>query len=178
MVAAEASVDAPAEVVAGSAFEVEWSGPQNELDHLDFVTPGGEKMHRTVHVYQDGVVSPIKMTAPEKPGTYWVHYATHRGNELARDTFTVVAAEASVDAPAEVVAGSAFEVEWSGPRNSLDHLIVANEAGDRVSNPTHIYQPDSASPATLTAPEKPGTYQIYYRTHAGNILAGQTFSVK
>ena len=126
----EASVDAPEDViVAGSAFEVEWSGPQNELDHLDFVTPGGEKMHRTVHVYQDDVVSPIKMTAPEKPGTYWVHYATHRGNELARDTFTVVAAEASVDAPAEVVAGSAFEVEWSGPQNELDHLDFVTPGG-------------------------------------------------
>ncbi|MGI9450275.1 MAG: vWA domain-containing protein, partial [Geminicoccaceae bacterium] len=63
----EASISAPDEVAAGSVFEVEWSGPQNHLDRLETFNESGKNMSRTAYIHDEEAVSPVELTAPEKP---------------------------------------------------------------------------------------------------------------
>ena len=92
--------------------------------------------------------------------------------------FTSVAALVTLDAPAEVAAGSDFEVNWVGPNNGNDTIVIANPGSADSGYLTYAYT-SNGSPATLTAPETAGTYEIRYRTGQGNkILARLTIIVK
>ena len=159
--AATATLDAPAEVGGGAAFEVAWSGPDNQGDFLTIVPAGAEEGAFRDYAYTaEG--SPARLTAPQEAGAYELRYVTAQvGSTLARRAIAVVAATASLTAPAQVPAGAAFEVAWSGPDNEGDYVTIVpvgtaeGEYGS-YANTAH------GSPATLTAPIDAGAYEVRY----------------
>lgn len=116
-------------------------------------------------------------------------YVEARNAEGLEDAFEVVAdsetlpieentAPASVDASDDPVAVTAvFEVIWSGPQNGLDSLVVRSLDGETRFARTYIYLEEHESPATIAAPEIPGTYAVHYETRQGRSLAMDEFTV-
>ena len=92
--AANATVNGPSSAAAGSEIAVSWTGPNNERDYVGLGVPGGSA-YLTYEYTRKG--SPIKLTVPDKPGTYEIRYFLGVGNTIiARQTLTVTAVSASV----------------------------------------------------------------------------------
>ena len=160
-----ASLEAPAQVDAGAAFEVRWTGPDNKQDFITVVAAGtAEGKYESGYRYTNRG-STLTFQAPDKPGEYELRYlmgaAPYR--TLGSRPITVRGTAASLAAPAEVNAGAEFSVTWAGPDNELDFItIVPADAADKNYG-TYAYT-RQGNPAQLTAPEEPGPHQVRYLT--------------
>jgi Ca-activated chloride channel family protein len=161
MVAAQVTLTAPDEAVAGSAVGITWTGPNNQNDYLTIVgkaVPDGERGA----IAYTGSGSPLKVTAPVEPGPGEVRYMSGQDDQvLARRPITMVAAQVTVNARAEAVAGSAVGITWTGPNNQNDYLTIVLKAtsdGERGA----IAYTAQGSPLTVTAPAEPGPGEIRY----------------
>ncbi|MCP5111582.1 MAG: hypothetical protein GY953_12185 [bacterium] len=166
--AAEASITAPAQVMAGADFDATWSGPDNQRDFITIVAAGApEKSYKFYQYTSRG--NPAKMRAPDTPGDYEVRYSAGQSYmTLARASVKVLAVGASVDGPAAVTAGSLFEVRWKGPDNRRDFITIV-EKGAREREYGHYAYTNRGNPVTIKAPTKAGEYELRYST-------GQTYA--
>ncbi len=165
LTAVEAGLEAPAEVPAGSVFEVAWTGPDNHDDYITIVEAGApEGSYQDYDYTRKG--SPIRLTAPDGLGAYEIRYVMAGSNRtLVSRPVTLVAVEASLQAPAEVPAGSAFEVIWQGPNNPDDYVTIVEAGAPEGSYLDYDYT-RKGSPISLTAPDGLGAYEVRY------VLAG------
>lgn len=161
--AVTASLTLPAEVVAGATIEVEWEGPDNQGDFITIVPPDAPEGTWQTYAYTS-YGNPVTLKAPEQPGDYEVRYATGQSAAtLARATFTVTEATATVTAPAEVPAGADFEVAWTGPDNDGDYVTIVPADAPEGTYQTYAYTANG-DPVTLRAPGAPGQYEVRYVT--------------
>ncbi len=157
----DASLKVPAEVPAGSVFEVSWEGPDSRNDFITIVDKNAPEGSYLDYKYTAGG-NPVKIAAPEKVDTYEVRYVFgHTKVTLARADIAVTPVEASLNAPAEVAAGSNFKVEWKGPDNESDYITIVPANAAEGKYLSYIYT-SSGNPVTLLAPEEPGAYEIRY----------------
>ncbi len=177
--AASATVSGPAEVVAGSRVEVTWTGPDNAGDYVTVVPVGAPEGTYLEYAYTASG-SPLTIRAPEDPGAYEVRYVTGQsGSTLASAPITVVAATASVSAPAEVTAGERFDVTWEGPGNSGDYVTVAPAGSPEGTYLDYVYASGSGATVSLRAPDEPGQYEVRYVTgRQGHTLASVPITVR
>jgi Ca-activated chloride channel family protein len=161
IVAVDATVQAPATVNAGAELEVEWTGPDNNGDYITIVEAGAAEGTYGNYTYtQRG--SPLAVTAPDAPGEYEVRYLTGGSNTtLARQAVTVLEVSATLEAPAEVAAGEALQIAWTGPDNSGDYITIVEAGAAEGSYGAYEYT-NRGSPLTIQAPETPGEYEIRY----------------
>ncbi|HZX00187.1 MAG TPA: VWA domain-containing protein [Trueperaceae bacterium] len=159
----EASVSAPAEVVAGGELDVSWTGPGNEDDYVTIAPAGApEGTYLDYDYARNG--NPLTIRAPDEPGDYEVRYVTGQSSStLATTTLTVTEATASIDGPDEVVAGSAFEVSWTGPDNRDDYVTIAPAGSSEGTYLDYDYT-RNGDILTIVAPEDPGAYELRYVT--------------
>lgn len=120
-----------------------------------------------------------RLQMPPTPGEYELRIAAAVSpyKTLAAKPITLTAVDASVKAPASVAAGASFEVSWTGPNNDRDYVAIGEtQAGGR---PYLDYKYTRVgSPLQLSAPEKPGSYEVRYFLGAGDsIVARQTIAV-
>ncbi|AWB34426.1 VWA domain-containing protein [Orrella marina] len=173
VVAATASLSAPEQVVAGSRFEIEWTETINQNDFLTIVSHDAPDDTRGNRRRAGSGQTQGVLTAPAEPGEYEVRYVLHEGGEvLARVPVTVVTPEVGLLAPASVVAGSRFEIEWTETINQNDFLtIVAHDApDDTLGNRRRAGR--GQTQGVLTAPAEPGEYEVRYVLHeGGEVLA-------
>lgn len=157
----EASLEAPAEIPAGSDFQVDWTGPDDDRDFITIVEVGTPEGEYAAYVdTRHG--TPAKLTAPDALGAYelrYVHGATKR--TLASLNVTLTPIEATLEAPSEAPAGSRIEVLWSGPDNVRDYIAIAEPGAPegayvRYSDTRH------GSPAKILLPDALGNYEIRY----------------
>jgi Ca-activated chloride channel homolog len=169
--APEIMLTAPAEVVAGAPFEVQWIGPDGDGYYLLLVPAGtaeGEWMGYEWHYMSDG--NPITFTAPVASGAYEIRYATEEtepDSTLFRIPLTIAGAAVSITAPGQTAAGSQFAVEFTGPANSGDYLVMVPQGtaeGEWVGY--EWYYVSTGSPLTFTAPADPGVWEIRYATES------------
>ena len=163
LTSASASVSAPATVAAGSTFEVKWTGPNNERDYVTIgeTTPGG-RLYLDYKYSREG--SPVKLSAPEKPGNYEVRYILGVGDTvIARQPITIGSVTASLTAPAQVAAGAKFKVSWSGPNNPRDFITMVKAGTAEKTYERYAYT-DKGSTLELIAPDEPGNYELRYAT--------------
>lgn len=169
-----ATLSVPAEIIAGTNFPATWTGPANRGDYLIVRTPDsdetGDLEPVTHYVTGDARPTPIEMTAPEEPGVYDVHYEVSHRDGLAKVQLNVVAPTASIDAPAEVLAGSVFEVMWTGPENEYDELVIYTKDNAERMGSRYAYDPEK-SIVSMTAPEDAGAYEIILQTRRGRVLS-------
>ncbi len=172
-----ATVTAPERVVAGAAFAVSWTGPDNRGDFLTIV-PVDSPADKFTDYRETSAGASFELTAPVEPGKYEVRYVTDRTRTiLGRAPVEVIAAGATINAPAEVVLGSKFEVTWTGPDNQGDYITIAPSdwPDDRYSNFTNVRE---GSPLTLTAPTETGELELRYITGQGHkVLARRAIKV-
>lgn len=177
LVPVEGSVEAPAEIPAGSQFEVTWTGPDNNQDYITIVEAGAPEGSYT-NYQRTNRGSPLTLTAPDGLGAYEVRYVINQsGRTLASQAVTLVDSTATIDAPAEIPSGSQFEVNWTGPDNNQDYLTIV-EAGAPEGSYTNYQRTNRGSPLTLTAPDGLGQYEVrYVLNESGRTLASQTVTL-
>ena len=160
-----ATLDAPVEVAAGSEFEVSWTGPDNDRDFITIVETDAEQgKYQSYQYTKKG--TPITLTAPDGLGEYEIRYVLNVSKRtLASRIITLTEIEASLEAPAEVAAGSEFEVSWTGPDNKKDFITIV-ETGAKEGKYLSYQYTKKGTPITLTAPDALGEYEIRY------VLAG------
>lgn len=165
----KATVEGPAQVDAGAAFEVKFSGPNAQLDFISIDKAGAADRDYGPYVYTKAG-SPAKMRAPDAAGAYEVRY--HLGQTyrvVASTPLTIGKTGATLDAPANIAAGKDVSVAWTGPNHEGDFISI-----DKVGAPEKDYGPyaytKAGSSVTIRVPEDPGDYVIRYHT-------GQTYAV-
>ncbi|MBL8264750.1 vWA domain-containing protein [Steroidobacter sp.] len=158
-----ASVTAPAQAAAGAKFQVKWQGPNNPQDFIAIVKAGAPE--RTYSKYEyTRAGNPVELRAPDAAGDYEIRYLTGQSYAtLASTKIAIGAADASVQGPAEAVAGSAFNVTWKGPNNQSDYITVVAK-GAREGTSGYYKYSSEGSPAKLIAPLQAGDYEIWYAT--------------
>ncbi len=155
------TLEAPKSVSAGSEFEVVWTGPDNESDFITIVEPGTPEGKFLSYAYT-GRGSPALITAPDEPGTYELRYVLNESDRtLVSRPIQVAAVEAMLEAPDSVSAGSKFEVVWSGPDNRGDFITIVEIGAEEGDYNSYAYTA-RGTPATITAPDAEGTYEIRY----------------
>lgn len=161
---ATASVKSAPNLKAGAEFEVTWSGPDNPRDYITI----GDASRVYMDYKYTSSGSPLKLTAPEKPGDYEVRYILGQGDTIiARQPVAVGATAASVTAPAQVAAGAKLTVNWQGPGNPRDYLTVVKAGAAEQTWGRYEYV-SAGNPINLVAPDAPGEYEVRYLTAQGN----------
>lgn len=167
-----ASVSVVNPVLAGSSFPVEWAGPENKGDALTSYTTELEAGGFGIsYLGTHDFATPVPLTAPETPGEYLVVYKAPNGQILGETTLTVVEALATLDPPSSVVAGSRFEVKWTGPKNEYDQISLRSLDDSKSLGVAFVDSEDKPNPAVLTAPDDAGEYKLQLRTRKNIILA-------
>ena len=171
----DAAVTAPATVAMGASFEAGWTGPDNARNFLTVVAPDAATGAYEHFAYTSA--PSVTLVAPETPGEYEVRLVSADSTRvLARKPITVQAAQASVQAPASVEAGSIFQAGWTGPGNELDYLAVT-EVGKPEKYLEYTYT-RRGNPLDLRAPRTPGDYELHYLTgRTDQTLASQPLRV-
>jgi Ca-activated chloride channel family protein len=172
-----ATVQAPAQVAAGSVFAAAWTGPNNKGDFLTIVP---EAAAPTAYAsYRETQHGPsLELTAPIEAGKYEVRYVTGLSKTvLARALMEVLPAGATLDGPAEVVIGTQFQVAWAGPNNKDDFLTIVPPGAPDAEYASYA-ETAKGTPASLTAPVTAGDAELRYVTGQGKkVLARRAIKV-
>ena len=161
LVAVSATLEAPAEVPAGSQIEVHWTGPDNKGDYVTIVEQGAPEGTYTKYEYTSQG-SPVKLQTPDALGGYEVRYLVGQSKRtLASAPVTLVAVSATLEAPAEVPAGSQIEVHWTGPDNKGDYVTIVEQGAPEGTYTKYEYT-SQGSPVKLQTPDALGGYEVRY----------------
>jgi Ca-activated chloride channel family protein len=174
----KATLEGPAQVPAGSRFEVKWTGPDSRSDYITIVEKKAkDRAYRNYAYTNKG--NPVTITAVAQPGRYELRYIhNHTRKVLARADITVTAVTAAVEGPAEVGAGASFMVKWTGPDNRADFVTIAPKDAPDKKYMKYFYT-KNGSPGKLTAPDEPGDYEIrYVMNQSRTVLARAGIIVK
>lgn len=161
--AAAVTLTAPASVAAGAPFDVAWTGPNGEGDHITVVPVKAAGGTFEGYAYaKEG--SPAHLRAPHEPGAYEVRYQTNGSTVvMGRVPVTVTAAAAALTAPTAVEGGATFEVAWTGPNNQGDYITLVRAAAATGTYDGYVYTKEG-SPVRLRAPYEAGAYEVRYQT--------------
>jgi Ca-activated chloride channel family protein len=158
---AEVSLEVPAEVVAGTEFEVSWTGPNNKDDYITIVAAGADEGVYTDYFYTMTQATGI-LVAPVAAGTYEVRYVDGASSAtLASSEVEVVATEIILELPGEVEAGTEFQVSWSGPDGPDDYVTIVPVGAAEGTYDSYFYTREGPT-GTLIAPVAAGDYEIRY----------------
>jgi Ca-activated chloride channel family protein len=172
-----ATLATEAQAPAGGILTVNWTGPDNPGDYLTIVREGAPATEYG-NYRQTSEGRSLQLTAPLTPGRHEVRYVTGRSRTiLGTAKITVVATEATLDAPAEVALGASLAVTWTGPDNAGDYItIVAKDAPDDHYGNYAVTA--KGSPLTLTAPPESGDAEIrYVVAHGRRVLSRRAIRI-
>jgi Ca-activated chloride channel family protein len=164
----QGSLQAPAEVTGNTEFEVTWQGPNGPGDYVTIVKAGATRWTNEDYFYTS-TGNPGKLLAPIEAGAYEVWYVLGVDDSVqARRPIAVIAPEVTLDAPDSVARGATFEVAWTGPNGPGDYVTIVPEGSTPGTYLSYDYT-TAGSPATLTAPDAVGRYEIWYAAGAGDV---------
>ncbi len=93
-------------------------------------------------------------------------------------SLAVAADTATLGAPASVPAGARLSVTWTGPGRQWDRIGVVPAGAPDVSPDTPQSTYASSTPASITAPELPGEYELrYFGRNPNAVLARRKITV-
>ena len=163
---AEITLSAPEEISAGAQVNIQFNGNTNPRDFVTIVPADKPEGEYSAYQYVRSK-SGVQLRAPEDPGIFEIRYmdANPPYATRARQVLNVNPVQATVDVPEQVDAGAKFQVIWTGPDNKQDFISLSDPKGNANARKwiTYAYT-KKGNPVTLMAPDKPGTYEIQYRT--------------
>lgn len=161
-----ASLIAPqGDVVIGSGFSVEWTGPNGKNDYIDVVQSGREKVYGELTYAWSSDGSPAQLKAPGKVGEYDIRYiwqGPKTKHIIATTSINVVESNVSIVAPASVDAGEHFAVEWVGPNNDGDYVDLVYKGDKKTYGELSYFYTKAGSPGQLQSPVQEGDYDLRY----------------
>ncbi len=159
-------LEAPAEVIAGSAIEVRWTGTPQAQDYITLVAADAADGTWKKYVYVS-TGNPLAMRAPDAPGDYELRYQSDsREGVFGRLAIKVLGGTATLSAPASVVAGSEVEVTWTGPNNQGDYITVVPADNPEGTWKAYTYT-SGGSPLKVKVPDEAGPHEIRYANGQG-----------
>ena len=168
----------PASVPVGSAFTVQWTGPDSRNDYIAIAEKGSKALSYKDYTYtQKG--NPAAFTAPGEVGDYELRYVHgHSSKVIGRTNIKVTPVQATVQAPGEADVAVVFEVKWQGPDYQSDYIAIAR-SDQRVGSQISYTYTRRGNPLKLQAPSDPGTYEVRYILGRSNkLLAKTTIEIK
>ena len=163
---AGATLEAPAEAVAGARINVAWTGPNNQGDYVT-VVPAGTPDGQFGNYTNTSTGSPVSLLMPITEGDAELRYMTGQGQKvLGRRAIKIVAANVTLDAPAEAVAGARIDVAFVGPNNAGDYITVVpiDKPDGQFGNYTNT---SAGSPLKVLMPIMEGDAELRYMTGQG-----------
>ena len=162
----EATVAGPQKVLAGSVFEVTWTGPNHKADYITIVPKDFEDSKYARYEYTRSG-SPLKLTSIIDAGPAEIRYMHGPSRKvLARADILVEPAEVTLKGPKTIVAGGSVTVEWTGPNNKNDFITIVPKDFEDGKYARYEYT-KRGSPLKVEAPEKPGDCEVRYHTGQG-----------
>jgi len=189
VIAAEVSLQAAESVEMGKAFTVDWIGPGGRYDTIEIFSGQADAGQGEVLRYKrlrndDFENRKVKITAPAEPGEYQLRYWNGENRKvLATRPIEVVATEVWIKAQPSVDAGKRINIDWQGPGGKYDSIVLFNPEGNNGEGneirSQRLRNDDFESrKAGLTAPVKPGVYELrYWNGENRTVLATTTIEV-
>ena len=175
----DVSVSAPDTALAGSAFDVSWTGTVHSRDFVTIVPMGAEAGTRGNYfrVGEDDGTDSLK--APAETGLYEVRYVLDEGRRtVASQTIEVTEPEVTVSAPDSALAGSAFDVSWTSTVNYRDFVTIVPMGADAGTRGNYFRVGKDDGTDSLKAPAETGLYEVRYVLDEGRrTVASQTIEV-
>ncbi len=169
----EISLEAPAEAVAGSAVEIEWTGPNYGGDFITIVPKATEDGKYKKYAYTESK-SPLKVIAPLETGQAEIRYMSGRGGEtLARRDINLTEATIALKAPTEATMGNTVRVEWTGPNNPGDYITIVTKDTEDGNYAKYAYT-NMGTPVEIIAPPVAGDAEIRYMSEQDNKVLART----
>ena len=175
---AQVSLSAPSSAPAGSQLQVRCSGPVTAKDFLTIVPEGkgdSSRSYRYIEWLKKG--NPVKIHTPDRPGRYEIRYVSKTGKRdriLGRHSLIATATPASVSAPDSVGLGKKVTVTWSGPNTGKEKITIVPEGSkEGLVSYRHFGWPKKGNPLQITAPSKPGRYEVRYLSRSENLTLAQ-----
>lgn len=167
-----ARITTPSRVPVGAWVRVAWQGPGNKGDVLSLVPfdhPDNQRLSQSWAYAKKESATNLVLHAPAKPGRYEVRYYT--GSQvLARSIVDVLPSKGTFKTPESAMAGSLLAVSWSGQRTPSDTIaLAAISAPDKTV--TSLQMPSGNTSLSLDLPENPGSYELRYLDHDGEVTA-------
>ena len=160
---AQVTLMAAMDAVAGSEVSIDWEGPGNQGDFITIVPSYAEESKYLKYAYAKPGENTVKVTAPQDPGEAEIRYLSGSGRQiLARVPININAAEVSLDAPAEAVAGSTIKVNWMGPANKGDFITIVSKFADEGHYGRATYAQRGKEMLDLIVPMDTGESEIRY----------------
>ena len=167
------TLQAPDTTLTGADFDVSWAGTVNEKDYITIVPMGADE-GTLGNYFSVSDASKKALKAPADTGLYEVRYVLREGRKtLASATIEVTAPEITVSAPETVLAGSKFDVSWTGtvhPRDFVTIVPMGAEEG-QYGNYQNVSDADTKA---LKAPADPGLYEVRYILREGRKTMAST----
>ena len=179
---ANANLTLDSSVDAGSQLVVNWAGPANDRDFISLArinqVNGGQYQ---TYKYVTNESDEVTLTVPGVPGDYEVRYVLHSDYQIiSRESLTVNAVSATLNAPLTIEAESQITVHWAGPANERD-FIALSRVDDLNGNQYETYQyvNDESDEVSLNVPSIPGVYELRYVLHSDyQIIARKLLTVE
>jgi Ca-activated chloride channel family protein len=156
-----ATLDGPTAVSPGEDFMVGWEGPGANQDYITIAASDApSEDYLSWSPTSEG--PSLRLRAPNQPGSYEVRYVRAADGEvLARHPIEVVVVAIGLRAPEEVIAGTRFEVGWTGTAREGDYVTITRRAAPDGRHLDWSYT-STGPPISLAAPFKPGDYEVRY----------------
>lgn len=165
IVAATATLSAPAAASVGARVDVRWTGPNGEGDAIVVASPdAGPALILPRASAPVAAGDPASLLLPASPGAYEIRYVTGgRARVLGAVPIRVSPADARIDAPAQAMAGSPVEVTFAGPLLPGAFIGIIEPPQADANTILGAFAPlEERRPLLLTAPGRPGDYEIRY----------------
>ena len=168
-----ATLAAPPSVPAGSAFQVQWKGPDSRDDFIAIAEKDAKDQRYLDYAYTKKG-NPADFLAPGDVGDFELRYIhAHTRKVIGRADIKVTPVDAAVQAPASIDVAVEFEVAWQGPAYPSDYISVARPDQGPGSYVNYTYTREG-SPLKVRAPSDPGGYEVRYILGRGNKLLAKT----
>ena len=180
VVAAEISVDGPAEVMAGNRVTITASGPVDGSHWIGFAPAGGDAGAYVNNAYYrpEAASGSGVVTAPLEPGDYEYRYVLFESQKVAASKpVKVIPATATLSVPATASASSEIEVAFTGPRNGSNWIGIVAVGGDGSEYQGWAYVPDEGDSVRFYTPEQAGDWEVVF-VQDNQVLARQPISVQ
>lgn len=163
----EATLAAPPQVVAGAAFEIDWTGPGNAQDYVDIVPRGyAQTTGEITYVYIKNAEIVGALNAPVTPGEYDIRYLAELSSGRvvkAVAPLTVTPLTVTLDTPpTSATSAEPLSIKWTGPNYKGDYVDIVPRGFAQTSGEISYAYTSAGNPSVVTAPGAPGEYDIRY----------------
>ena len=163
------SLSGPEAAVAGAPVQISWEGPGDDRDFVTIVAVGDRVGAYNDYTYvEEG--SPTTLNTPDTVGAFEIRYVSASSTTvLASQPITLTEPTVSLSAVETANAGATIDVGWVGPNNERDFITVVEIGAPDAAYNSYAYT-TKGTPAQITTPDQPGTYEIRYVSGQSNTI--------